>query len=179
METDTCEKCGAATVVPGQLRTPGDLDGMTFVPAGTTRGFGVRAVFRACLSCGHVWTSVMPEALRDSIRKHGHALARQYLIRCEKGPYYDLPDIPEARRAADGVAEIDLLMLEGNNVEAVRRYRQLTGQIWDDVHEAMRQWAELSRERKLALFGWSTKQKPEDEPANLRDHPMRDRVLDG
>ncbi len=180
MKNCVCEKCGAATVLPGYLRTHGDFDGQAyFLPAGATRGAGVQVVFRACWSCGHVWTSLGPEALRDSVCAHGNELTRQHLIRCEEGPYHDLPDISEARRAGDGVAEIDQLMLEGNSVEAARRYRHLTGQIWDDVHAAMRQWIDLPRDRKLALFGWSPKKRPEDAPASLRDHPMRDRALDG
>ena len=70
-------------------------------------------------------------------------------------------------------------MFAGNQLDATRRLRQLASCTWDDAIDAIRGWADLERVRKLALFGWRPKFKDLVTEAGLRDHPMRDRLLDG
>ena len=84
--------------------------------------------FLACISCGHVGTAVTPYELRSAIERHGNELIKQHLELWKRDRYHDLPDIPEAHQAADRVAEIDGWILAGSPLEALRRYRLLTGQ---------------------------------------------------
>ncbi|MGP0066795.1 MAG: hypothetical protein ACLQGP_24790 [Isosphaeraceae bacterium] len=100
-----------------------------------------------------------PQTLHAYIAQSGPELGRQRLKSAMFGPDHDLPDFPEARKAGKGVAEIDDLMLFGKPGEAARRYRELTGTIWDQVHEIVHRWFDLTREEKLALFGWCPKDK--------------------
>jgi hypothetical protein len=122
---------------------------------------------------------VAPDQLRAAIKTNGRELAKQYFESLASGPYHDLPDIPEARQAADGVAEIDALIWSGKVLDATRRYHELTNRTWDEVHATIPRWADLTRARKLALFGWHPKGKLDDDDAELPKHPMRDRELDG
>jgi hypothetical protein len=116
--------------------------------------------------------------LRANIETYGNELIKQHIEPSISGPYQGLPDIPEARQAADGVAEIDALVLAGRGGE-VRRYRDLTNTTWDQALEVVRGWRDLKRAQKLALFGWHPKGKAQPDETALRDHPMRDRFLDG
>jgi hypothetical protein len=138
---------------------------------------GIRLKFRSCWSCGHVWTSLAPEELRAFIEKHGREVAKQQLEASELAD--DLPDCPEARAAASGVAEIDTLVLAGNQPGATRRFRELTHTTWDHAIDAVRDWQDLKRPQKLALFGWCPKQVSPATESAVTEHPMRDRWLDG
>ena len=91
-----------------------------------------------------------PEELRSAIEIHGTELFKQHLVSAQSGRYRDLPDIPEAMQAADGVAEIDSLVLAGNGLEAARRFRHLTGTIWDEVHAIVADWANTAEPRNDA-----------------------------
>jgi len=179
MEACRCKICGNPTLVQGYLvGAEGNL-GYGFTPAFSHSHVRLKAAFNACTSCGHIWASVAPEELRKAIDRHGRELAKQHLECSVSGPYRDVPDVPEARKAADGVAEIDTLMLAGNQLDATRRLRQLTSCTWDDAIEAVRGWVDLERVRKLALFGWRPKRKEFATEGGVYDHPMRDRLLDG
>jgi hypothetical protein len=70
-------------------------------------------------------------------------------------------------------------VLAGNGLEAVRRFRQLTGKTWDEAHATIPTWFDLKRARKLAFFGWNPKGKLDVDDSALREHPMRGRLLDG
>jgi hypothetical protein len=135
--------------------------------------------FLACSACGHVWTTLAPDKLRDFIQTYGTELIRQHLRTLEAGPNHDLPDTPEAREAGIRVAEIDALLLAGRQPEATRRYRQLTATTWDQAIDALRGWADLKRAEKLARFDWCPKDKSLADDQEGLDHPMRDRQLDG
>jgi hypothetical protein len=180
METLPCPSCGHLDAVPGRVVGPEQWPASAFVPSHTGIGVKLRVSFRACLSCGHIWMSVPPEDLKSVIKCAGDELIKDYVIRLERGLYHDLPDIPETRRAADDVREIDTLVLAGQIVEATRRYRQLTGHTWDEVHAVIPHWAQLTRARRLAACGWRAKGTVDDEPElTWREHPMHDPALDG
>jgi hypothetical protein len=184
MESARCLKCGASTLVAGQL-----LGGFGFIPNnirihfGPPEGVPLRcdsgALF-ACLSCGHVGTlSVDPDWLRGFIVNHGNELARQQLECFEAGPYHGLPKSAEAYAAADRVVEIDSLVAMGRNAVAVRRYRELMHTTWDEAINALRGWAGLTREEKLGRVGWHPKEATASKEAESGGHPLRDRWLDG
>ncbi len=175
-----CPSCKASMVFPGRIVAPGEFGtGVWFAPNATRTSVGVRVSFFACASCGHMWSSVAPGELRVSIASHGSELARQYLRSTNGDPNQDLPDTPEAEQAGDAVAAIDGLILTGQEVEARRKFHELTGRTWDETHTAMAGWIDMTRARKLALFGWRSKEDILEEKGQLRDHPMRDRELDG
>lgn len=113
MPTNRCQNCGEATVVPGQLLVSDGGGIYGFARAFTRSHVKVRVAFHACSSCGALWASVAPDELRNTIETHGRELVKQHLASGISGPYHGLPDIAEARQAADGVAEIDGLMLAG------------------------------------------------------------------
>jgi hypothetical protein len=142
-------------------------------------GVALRHGFLSCLSCGHVWTRLAPDELRHFIRTHGDELVKQCLDFLERGPDRDLPDVPEARLAGLGVAEIDALMLAGQLPAATRRLRELTGRTWDQVVDSMRHWRDLKRPQKLEMLGWVSKRAFNDEESKMVEHPMRDPWLDG
>ena len=81
MDTDDCPKCDAKAVVAGRFQDIPNARGRWFEPTGMRffnfrlRGWGVSCPepFRACLTCGHVWTHLQPEDLRTFIDKHGNA----------------------------------------------------------------------------------------------------------
>jgi hypothetical protein len=185
VETERCPKCDAPTVIAGHLATPGEGGAnLCSVPRNTRflrwkSGVGVPVSFLSCSSCGHLWTSLAPEELRAFIEKYGEELAKQQLESFEAGPDHDLPDCPEAREAADGVAEIDALVRADRQGEATRRYRELTRTKWDEAVDAVRGWRHLKRDRKLAMLGWRPKGSHQDDDPDVPDHPMRDRLLDG
>jgi hypothetical protein len=180
MSTTCCPSCGSKAVYPGRLVSPGEFNpAWWFVPHFNQKLVGVQVGFIACSACGHVWSRVAPGELRVSIDLHGRELAKQYLKATNAGPYHDLPDDPEAKRAGDAVALFDFLILTGTGVDAKRRYHELTGRTWDQTHKDIDGWADMTRARKLALFGWRSKDEILAEKAELRDHPMRDRDLDG
>ena len=106
-------------------------------------------------------------------------LGKQYLETIIKGPYRDLPDFPEARQAAEKVAEIDALVASGRDVDARRRYRDLTGTTWDHALASINGWRALDRPKKLAVFGWCPKDRGPGDERETPVHPMRDRWLDG
>jgi hypothetical protein len=179
VEAGRCQSCGESTLVLGHPVGGEGSQVFGFSPAATHASVKLRVAFHACTSCGHVWAMVAPDELRIAIERHGRELIKQQLESSVDGPYHDLPDIPEARKAADGVAEIDALILTGHGLEAVRRFRQLTGKTWDEVHATIPNWFDLKRTRKLAFFGWNPKGKLDEDDFGVREHPMRDRLLDG
>ncbi len=185
MEAQSCPKCAASTVIAGSIANSGEGGvGIFFVPFGNRSvrlqiGVELSSSFLYCLSCGHLWASVTPEKLRRLIEIHGTELAKQHYDSLSAGPYRGLPDYPEAREAADKVAEIDALVLAGKDGEATRRYRDLTGTTWDQALALVHGWHRMDRSRKLALCGWCPKDPPGFEKSEMREHPMLDRWLDG
>jgi hypothetical protein len=162
MEAPRCPDCDSTAVitgncVPGEVNPYGGL-GSRFVPHGMG-GLGIPLLTLCCSTCGHVWTSLSPRDLHEFIEHHGSELVKQRWKSAMFGPDHDLLDFPEAKEAATGVAEIDALVLEGKPGAAARRYRELTDTIWDQGHEIIGRWFGLTREEKLALFGWYPKAK--------------------
>ena len=173
-----CPNCQAMTVIPGHF-TAGEFVALWFVPAQTPgNGVSLKCSFLCCWSCGHVWASVDPEKLRAHIEENGNELARERLRPFAREPFHGLPDCPEAHEAADGVAEIDALVFEGKLIAAIRRYRELTHTPWGQAGDDVRGWHDFKRARKLAMFGWRSKDAIVDDKSTL-EHPMRDRWLDG
>jgi len=182
MEAGRCPSCDATTLVPGYVPS-GEGAALRFVPYGTQAGGvnlrGVKQTFLACWSCGHVSLSVAPAELRAYIAANGNELSKQRAKRIEAGPYHDLPDCSEAHTAADGVIQIDSLIMEGRHPEATRLFRELTGKTWDEAIDGISRWGNLKRAEKLALFGWCPKDPSKSEQSELLSHPMHDRLLDG
>ena len=91
MDIDHCPKCDATAVVAGNMNFPG---APKFRPRGM-RFFDFRLSqmnpplcgdFRACLTCGLVWTHLRPEELRKFIDNHGNAEAKLKLSPFRKAP---------------------------------------------------------------------------------------------
>jgi hypothetical protein len=186
METRCCPKCNAASIVPGGMvsRSGEGACVAVFAPVGMSRwrfaiGVGLAREVFACLSCGFVWTSTDPAALRGFVKKHATELGRQFLDSLELGPAHGVPDIPEARAAAERASEIDALLMAGQHGPATRHYREWTACKWHDAHEALGKWSRLKREEKLALLGWASKESLKVKDSDLAPHPMRDPLLDG
>jgi hypothetical protein len=118
------------------------------------------------------------DKLRSFIAANGTELLKQKLGAFAADPYHGLPDCTEAREAADGVAEIDALVLAGRPREATGRYRHLTHTTWDQALKVIPRWPDLGRAEKLALFGWHPKDAKQDDKS-VPEHPMRDPWLDG
>jgi hypothetical protein len=183
MEAERCPNCGESKTLLGRATTS-EGGGVLIVPAATNAfrwplGVPLSSGCRICLSCGHVWARLEPDQIVAFIGANGTELGKQYLEMIRKGPYRELPDFPEARAAAEGVAEIDALMVSGKEGEATRRYRELTGTTWDQAILAVRHWRDHVRAKKLALLGWCPKEKTPAEDLKAQGHPMRDRWLDG
>jgi hypothetical protein len=123
--------------------------------------------------------SLSPDVLCNLIKTRGSVLARQQLDELQYGPDHGLPDSPLARLAAEKAREIDTLVLNEKHVDAIRRFHELTEFTWDQCLETMRGWRDLTRAKKLALFGWATKDKPQAAGVQSTEDPMRDRWLDG
>ncbi len=183
MNAECCPMCQGSAILAGSVGSPGYMS--YFVPRNMPiAAWSVPCVpltheFRACLSCGHVWSSLRPRQLRALVEAHGRELDKQYLEFLDAGPDRDLPDVPLAREAGRCVAEIDALAVAGHQAEATRRYRQLKQATWDEAVNTVRHWPDLERAQKLALFGWAPKEKEHAPTTDLLDHPMRDRLLDG
>src|SRR5262245_22403563 len=167
MENQRCPNCGATNVLDCYLR--GVLN----------TSYGEFLGFLACLSCGQVWTTIAPAKIRAYVERTGSDLARQYLQAIEHGPAHDVPDCPEARQAAEGVAEIDHLVLGMRQHEAIRRYRELLGVKWDQAIYDVHCWHERSRVEKLAIFGWRSKELAAADDPRSKGHPLHDPLLDG
>jgi hypothetical protein len=174
MESERCPGCGRATVVAGSVNFPVEGHarcGSTFVPRESPAYSSnvwvfTTGVYHACVSCGHLWSAVDAGALRRFIQVHGNELAKQQLDEFVHGPYRGLPDLAFARDIGDRVAEVDASMLSGKP-GAVGRYRDLKGVTWDQALKDMKNWRDLRREEKLALFGWEPKKKePVDDLAS-------------
>ncbi len=174
MELDRCPACNEPGVARGQFLVDGnyglDRGGFALERACLFRfppSVPLNAKPRACLSCGHVWSTIDPAKLRENIRLRGVEIDRQHLDEIDDGPFRDLPDTALARAMGKKVQEIDALVRNGRWIEAIRRYRDLQGVTWDQVHKDMNNWANMPREEKLALFGWVPQKKkgPVDELA--------------
>ena len=161
-EPERCPHCGGTTLVNGEVR--GDQHGVAFMPRHARPfwnpgGVAIERDARACLTCGHLWLHVNPAELRRFIQDRTGEIGRQFLNEIERGPYRDLPATTLARQIAEHVAEIDSLVRDGFHGKAVRRYREMRGVIWDQAINDLRNWANLTRPEKLALFGWIPKKK--------------------
>jgi hypothetical protein len=178
MEAGRCPRCDATTVIPGYVPSGEGVVANSFVPYGT-RARGVKQTFLACWSCGHVSMSVAPEELRAYIKRYGNELIQQHVERIEAGPYHDLPDSSEACKAADGVFQIDSLIMEGRQPEATRLFRELTRKTWDQAIDSIRVWRDLKRAEKLAWFGWSPKITSKPDRSEELSHPMLGPLLNG
>lgn len=168
MTIERCPACNEAAVVHGEFPE----GGYGFVPHRARLFRGQRDVAlsdlkaRACVSCGHVWSSLDPAALRDFIRRYGDELGRQHLDEIMGGAHRDLPDTDFGRALAERVWRLDVLVRSGRHHQAVREYRDMRAVTWDQAHKDMIGWANLPRAEKLALFGWFPKKKgPIDELA--------------
>jgi hypothetical protein len=76
MPEKTCPKCGADTLAAGVVPRGGGSLRPIFIPDGLRRlrwrlGVPVREEFQACLSCGHLWSSVSAPELRSLFHKSG------------------------------------------------------------------------------------------------------------
>lgn len=187
MSSERCPQCsGTQVLLNCAFKGQGDY-GVRFVPTGvltTPWDLGAFASsdftgFRLCLSCGHLWSRLNPGRVRTLIATHGTKLGKQYLETVLNGPDHDLPDVPEARAAAEGVAQIDVLLIGHKTPEATRRLRELTGMTWDQAIAAVLGWSDYDRAKKLALLGWEPKEKANDGAAANQADPMRDRWIDG
>ncbi len=93
MNTDHCPKCDAKTTVAGCFPMLEGRD-KSFEPTGMRffnfhlwkRGVSCSEPFRACLTCGHVWTHLQPEDLRAFIDKWGNAETKLKLSPFRKAP---------------------------------------------------------------------------------------------
>lgn len=178
-----CPKCRATTVVELQLFVT-DPHGQRYMVSGLLGlKLSVSRVpvqwLHSCFSCGHIWTDMDPLSIRTFLEEECGELGKQYAAVLEFGPLHDLPDLPEAHEAGRGVAEMDVLVLAGKELEARRRFRELTHHRWNETIDAVTHWHTLKRSRKLALFGWQSKEGSDEVEPELADHPMRDRLLDG
>ena len=99
MDTDYCPKCNAKAVVAGRFPQITGWGYKSFEPTGMRffyfrlweRGVSCPEPFRACLTCGLVWTYLQPEELRAFIDKHGDAETKLKLSSSQKGyPEQDL-----------------------------------------------------------------------------------------
>lgn len=169
-DREHCPRCGGSGVMHGSLvalvSNPPHVVSVSFSPRSVTpgvfdlaRGVGLAVETRACLKCGHVWSSLDPGRLRQFVETHGGALARQELDEIDRGIYRDLPDVELAREVAEKVAEIDSMVRRGE-FGSVARYRELRGVAWDEAIKTMNGWSRLTRAEKLELFGWTSKKKP-------------------
>ena len=86
MEGELCPRCGAADQVAGAANPAGAPD--HFLPHlrrglkywlfqwNSLRGVALPEGFRACLSCGLVWSSLAPQDLLEFMANPGHASAQ-------------------------------------------------------------------------------------------------------
>lgn len=87
MDAERCPKCDASAVYIGRVtQRPRGLNQApsTFIPQGVRIlrwkvGVPLSRLFRACSSCGHVWTSLSSGELRAFIARYGDELAKQGL----------------------------------------------------------------------------------------------------
>ena len=113
-----------------------------------------------CVACGHLTAALDPTKVRDFMRGCGSELAKQYLDEIDFGPRRDLPDTGFGHDLGAKVAELDALARTGKGSAVIRRFRDLTATTWDEATKAAGRWSRLTREAKLALFGWTAKEKP-------------------
>jgi hypothetical protein len=179
-----CPACGRSKLIEGQVVSASETTSLVFVPPGARlirwmSGVPLPNVFQYCLECGHLASRLAPEAVRTFLREYGTPLATEHLDALIAGPEHDVPDVPEARAAARGVAEINALIVDNRQPEATRRYRDLTGTTWDQAIDAIRHWRERTRPERLAMLGWMPVDKTPPEPSDAGQHPLHDPELDG
>ncbi len=99
MDTEQCPKCDAKSVVAGRFSEMRGWRHQWFEPTGMrffnfrlwVRGLSCPEPFRACLTCGLVWTHLQPEDLRTFIDKYGDTETKLKLSPSQKGyPEQDL-----------------------------------------------------------------------------------------
>lgn len=157
-----CPYCGRADAVTGDLMN-GHGPTIGFAPRNlrplrSGLGVGLNGAFYSCASCGLVWSTLDPGKLRAFIMGHGEELAKQQLDEFDRGPCRDLPDTGVGREIGAAVAAVDEAARSWTP-GAARTYRELRGVTWDQALRETRDWARLTREEKLALFGWVPKKK--------------------
>lgn len=157
-----CPRCRGEAVVAGGF-APHGASRPVFLPqycgAPSYSGIIPPQLFRACLSCGLLWSAVDPRGLRALIARCGGELGLQHLDEIDHGPYRDLPDTDLARAIGDKIAELDATARTQPQSAMVRRCRELYSATWDQAHQDAREWPRLSREDKLERFGWSPNEK--------------------
>ena len=163
MEPVRCPRCGSPKAVLGEVSSGHEYYPSLFVPRKCRQlrlamGVGLAGAFHACGSCGLIWSAVAPRHLRAFVEEYGDEVARQQWDEFDRGPYRDLPDTDLGREIGAKVAEIDALERSGRPGVA-GRYRELRGVTWDQALQETRNWSHLTREEKLALFGWVAKKK--------------------
>lgn len=166
MSSATCPQCGRSTVFSGGITHGPDtmVQARNFVPTDQLPiwraypGILLMGEPQVCVSCGHLWSSVDPQDLRKYIQAHGSELLKQRLDESDHGPYRGLPETDLAREIADKISEIDALV-QSSLPGFVGKYRELRGVTWDQAIKETRHWRDLTREEKLALFGWESKKK--------------------
>ena len=157
-----CPRCGGSVTVIGKIVQPGS-ETDTEINRDYTP---FQEPVRACLGCGLCWTEVDPVANLAAMAQQS-PLLRQIVDRLLHGSLGGLPDTEWGRRLAAEVAEIDDLVFRGRPNIAMRRYRQLTGKTWDRALIEMDDWRKISRDEKLARFGWKPKKPPTDDLGEL------------
>ena len=160
MKPACCPHCQSANAVLGDM-TGAEGYAHSFAPRNCryfrpNAGIAPSGAFYACASCGLVWTAVDPGKLRAFIAAHGEELARQQLDEFDRGPFRDLPDTEIGRKIGAKVAAVDAAARAG---KATRKYRELRGVTWDQAFKDTTNWARLTRQEKLELFGWVAKKK--------------------
>src|SRR5690606_12887522 len=132
MELDRCPACNEPGVARGQFLVDGnyglDRGGCALERACPCRfppSVRLQARARACVSCGHAWSTIDPAKLRENIQLRGVEIDRQHLDEIDDGPFRDLPDTALARALGKKVQEIDALVRNGRWIDAIRRYRDL------------------------------------------------------
>jgi hypothetical protein len=166
-----CPTCCGPKVVAGLMRCQENV-ASSFLPmsAGSafpTKGIPVPHSFLACLGCGHLWSAIDPQRLRDFLGASGQELARQEIDEIDRGPGRDLPDTEWGRMVGGRISELDALAREGGTA-LLRRYRDMRGVTWDIAAKEARHWHRLPRAEKMALFGWVPKTKsPKDDLGEL------------
>jgi len=186
MDPDRCPRCTSATRISGSVNMPSETRPVSLLVPHKIRFFrrkaGVtldRPDFGCCPACGLVWSSVPPAELRDYIAAYGAELLKQDLELQGADPGQVLPEAPEARKAAQAVAEIDGLVRARALSRAVDRYRDLTRTTTHHAGCVVGKWRALSLAAKLSLFGWPPKGKDRADEPEAEGHPLRDSLFDG
>ena len=158
MERPSCPRCGGEKFVGGQC-VGGEGPAWQFAP-NQIRSFRLKAGvwlttgFSACLSCGHLWGAVDPNALRSFLLKYGNELAKQNLDRLDGVLLPDLLATESGRAVAAILAALDRLVLLDKAADLPEKFQAMTGVTWEEASKATRKWQHLTRDEKLDRLGW-------------------------